>query len=126
MSTHSASFTVQMTPGAPIPAGTGRFDLVRTWSGEVEGTSVGVMLTAGDPGSGSAGYVAIETFTGTLAGRSGTVVLQQLGTMAAGEPALTYVITPGSGTGELAGLTGTLAIGEIDDQGLHRVTLELD
>jgi hypothetical protein len=126
MSTLTASFTVQMTPAEPIAAATGRFDLAKTWTGEVDGTSAGVMLTAGDPAGGSAGYVAIETFTGTLDGRSGTIAFQQLGTMAGGEPVLTYVIAPGSGTGELADLTGTLTIGEIDDQGVHRITLELN
>ncbi len=126
MRTLTASFTVQMSPGEPLPAATGRFDLTKTWTGEVDGTSTGVMLTSGDPGSGSAGYVAIENFTGTLGGRQGTIAFQQLGTMTDGDPAVTYAIAPGSGTGELAGVTGTLAIGEIDDEGLHRVTLALN
>ena len=125
MTTLTASFTVQMAPGDPIPAVPGRFDLTKTWTGEVEGTSTGIMLTAGDPGTGSAGYVAIETFTGTLGGRQGTISFQQLGTMAAGEPALTYVIAPGSGTGALEGVTGALDIGEIDEEGHHQVTVEL-
>ena len=76
------------------------------------------MLTAGEPAGGNASYIATEAFEGTLDGRSGTLVLQQLGTMAGGEPELSYVIAPGSGTGELAGTTGTLTIGTIDDDGL--------
>ena len=34
--------------------------------GDLEGTSKGEMLTGGDVAKGSAGYVAIEQFTGTL------------------------------------------------------------
>ena len=114
----TATFTVQMAPDAPVPGAADRFTLTKTWTGEVEGTSRGTMLTAGDPESGSAGYVATELFEGTLA-------LQQLGTMADGRPALRYVIVPGSGTAELAGTTGALEIGEIHDDGRHEVRLTL-
>lgn len=125
MAALTGTFTVQMTPAAPLPGAASRFDLVKTWSGDLDGTSHGTMLTAGDPAGGSAGYVATEIFEGRVGGRSGTLTLQQLGTMTAGDPALQYVVAPGSGTGELTGLTGTLEIGEIDEDGVHRVTLAL-
>ncbi|WP_193104005.1 DUF3224 domain-containing protein [Brachybacterium sp. FME24] len=125
MSTLRATFSVQMSPGEPIPGVAGRFDLSKTWTGEAEGTSRGVMLTAGDPASGSAGYVATETFEGSLGGLRGTLALQQLGTITAGEPALQYVIVPGSGTDELVGVSGLLTIGTIHEDGLHEVLLEL-
>lgn len=121
----SATFTVDLTPGEILAGAADRFDLAKTWSGALEGTSRGVMLTAGDPAGGSASYIATELFEGTLDGRAGTLTLQQLGTMAAGEPELEYVIAPGSGTGELAGLTGTLSIDAIDDDGRHQVSIEL-
>ncbi|MBB5831188.1 DUF3224 domain-containing protein [Brachybacterium aquaticum] len=120
-----AVFTVRMTLGDPLPGADARFDLAKEWTGGAEGTSRGVMLTAGDPETGSAGYVVSETFEGTLGGRRGTLVLQQLGTMAAGEPELQYVIVPGSGTDELAGATGTVTIGEIHDDGRHEVRIQL-
>ncbi|ATG54616.1 hypothetical protein CFK41_07455 [Brachybacterium ginsengisoli] len=126
MTTHRATFTVDLTPGEPVPGAAGRFELSKTWGGGAAGTSRGVMLTAGDPATGSASYVASELFEGTLDGREGTLALQQLGTMAGGDPELQYVIAPGSGTGELAGLTGTLLIGTIDEDGTHHVTIELD
>jgi hypothetical protein len=68
------------------------------------------MLAAGTAVKGSAGYVAIELVTGTLEGRAGTFVLQHSGTMNRGTPALVITVVPDSGTGELAGLTGTMAI----------------
>lgn len=125
MSTLRATFSVQMSPGEPIPAVAGRFDLTKTWTGEVEGTSHGIMLTTGDPATGNAGYIALETFEGVLDGRRGSLSLQQLGTMADGNPALEYVIAPGSGTGGLAGALGTVTIDGIDDDGTHHVAIEL-
>lgn len=125
MTSHTASFTVQMAPGAPIDGAADRFCLTKTWTGEAEGTSRGTMLTAGDPETGSAGYIASELFEGSLGGRTGTLALQQLGTMTGGAPALQYVIVPGSGTGDLAGATGTLEIGEIHDDGRHEVRFTL-
>lgn len=60
---------------------------------------------------GSAGYVAIEKVTGTLRGRSGGFTLLHHGTMRAGADfKLTIVVVPDSGTGELTGLTGSMAI----------------
>lgn len=120
-----ATFTVDLTPAENLPGAADRFDLAKTWTGALDGTSHGVMLTSGDPAGGSASYVATEIFEGTLDGRTGTLALQQLAIMAAGDPELLYVIAPGSGTGELAGLTGTLTIGTIHDDGRHEVTLEV-
>lgn len=126
MTTLRATFTVDLTPAEILPGAAGRFDLAKTWTGDLAGTSRGVMLTAGNPASGSASYIATELFEGVLDGRRGTLTFQQLGTMAGGDPDLRYLIAPGSGTGDLAGLTGTLTIGAIDDEGVHQVSIELD
>ncbi|MEE1649812.1 DUF3224 domain-containing protein [Brachybacterium sp. J144] len=125
MTTLTATFTIAMTPGDRLHPAEARLDLEKTWTGDLDGTSRGLMLTAGDPATGSAGYVALERFEGTIGGRRGAVTLLQLGTMAEGEPELRYAFAPGSGTGELAGLTGTLEIGEIDDAGVHTVSITL-
>jgi hypothetical protein len=125
MSTLRAAFTVDLTPAEILTGAADRFELAKTWTGALTGSSRGVMLTAGDPATGSASYVATELFEGTLDGHEGTLTLQQLGTMAAGEPELLYVIAPGSGTGALTGVTGTLTIGTIHDDGRHEVVIEL-
>lgn len=88
----------------------GRMSIDKQFQGDLEATSVGEMLTAGTAVKGSAGYVAVERVSGTLAGRRGTFVLQHTGTMTRGTPQLSVTVVPDSGTGELAGLTGTLAI----------------
>lgn len=94
----------------------GRFVITKTWTGDLAGRGHGEMLSAGDPASGSAGYVALELVDGTLHGRRGSLAFQQLGVMDDGEQRLEYVVVPGSGAGELVGITGRLAL-TIDDRG---------
>ena len=102
------SFEITMTPGEGVLDGTGRFDFVKAWSGDLTAEGAGAMFSAGAPAAGAAGYVAIETVRGTLAGRQGGFALLQRGLMLADGISLEYVVAPGSGTGELVGITGTL------------------
>ena len=88
----------------------GRLLIDKQFHGDLEATSKGQMLTASGNVQGSAGYVAIEKVTGTLHGRSGSFVLQHSGTMTRGAPQLTITLVPDSGTGQLIGLTGKMAI----------------
>ncbi|HEY6309145.1 MAG TPA: DUF3224 domain-containing protein [Candidatus Angelobacter sp.] len=92
----------------------GRMSSDKQFHGDLEGTSVGEMLSAMTSVKGSAGYVAMERVTGTLRGRSGTFVLQHSGTMTRGAPLLSVTVVPDSGTGELTGLTGKMAINIVD------------
>ncbi|MEO5694812.1 MAG: DUF3224 domain-containing protein [Usitatibacter sp.] len=62
------------------------------------------------PRATSAGYVAVERFIGSLAGRNGSFMLQHSGTMNRGEPQLAVGVVPDSGTGELSGITGRMGI----------------
>lgn len=96
----------------------------KTFSGPVTGTSEAQMIAARTPDPESAGYVAIELFTGTMDGKQGSFVMQHNGIVTAGEPELSVVIIPGSGTGELTGITGTLEIDNIN--GDHSYTFEYE
>ena len=110
------TFEVKLTPQpaeCEAPA-VGRMSIDKQFHGNLVGSSKGQMLTAGTSVKGSAGYVAIEQVTGTLHGRSGAFVLQHSGTMTRGAPQLIVSVVPDSGTGELAGLTGTLTIAIAD------------
>ena len=108
------TFDVKLTPqpaddhadGATL----GRLWIDKQFHGDLEATSKGQMLTGMSSVKGSAGYVAIERVTGTLAGRRGSFVLQHSGTMTRGAPTLVVGVVPDSGTEELAGLTGTMTI----------------
>ena len=119
-------FDVKMTPEAADTEGEGsalgRMAIAKTYHGDLEATARGTMLTAGTSVEGSAAYVAVERVTGTLHGRRGTFALQHMGTMTRGEPSLTIAVVPDSGTGELAGLAGKLAIVVVG--GKHSYELE--
>jgi hypothetical protein len=121
MTTANATFEIQMTPADAGLSGVGRFDLTKQWRGDLAGTSTGIMLSGGNPQAAAAGYVAIEVFVGALNGMEGTFALQQFGTMLGDDQRLTYEVVPGSGTGDLAGLTGTVTL-SVDDT--HRVKLD--
>lgn len=87
----------------------------KTFSGDLAGTSVGEGLLSGSEGAQS--YMVLERVTGTLGGRVGTFVMQHGGTVAGGEVVHQWgLVIPDSGTGEMAGLTGTAAF-EHDDAG---------
>jgi hypothetical protein len=120
------TFDVKTTPMAADDAtmGTliGRYSLVKQYNGDLDATSKGEMLGAGDPSSGNAGYVAIEQVTGTLHGHAGSFALQHIGVMENGGYKLSVVVVPGSGTAQLTGLAGTLTI--TIAAGKHSYTLE--
>ncbi len=82
----------------------------KTFAGDLHGSSVGQMLAFRTPVQGSAGYVAMERVTATLAGRQGGFTLQHNGLMTRGTPQLSVVVVPDSGSEGLLGLIGTLEI----------------
>ena len=114
----TGTFDVKVTPlptgessGVAAAAATlGRFSIDKQYHGDLQGTGKGGMLTVGTEVKGSAAYVAIERVTGTVNGRAGTFSLQHSGTMTRGAPQLTITVVPDSGTGQLAGIAGTLTI----------------
>jgi len=111
--THHArgTFTVKMLPLTPAPAeGISRFSIDKEIHGDLEATTKGEMFSGGDPKLGVAGYVAIEVVTGTLGGRQGSFALQHSGAMDQGGRKLSVIVVPGSGTGELKGISGTFDI----------------
>lgn len=122
MTAHAhGTFEVSITP-QHSDDGIGRLAITKTWAGDLAGTGHGLMLSAGDPTQGRAGYVALEIVEGMLHGRSGSFAFHQLGVMNDGEQELRYDIVPGSGTGDLAGLTGSLEL-SIEADGTHRYDL---
>lgn len=78
----------------------------KAYSGVMEGTSTAELTTC-QPSEGSAGYVGTERFVGTVDGKSGTFVLQHGAVMSADGAEFWGHVVPGSGTGELAGISGT-------------------
>lgn len=120
------SFEVKTAPLPPDDAtaatSIGRYSLDKVYRGDLEGASAGEMMGAGNYSAGSAGYVAIEQVTGILHGKSGSFALQHSSTMHAGAFDINIRVVPGSGTGDLEGIAGTLTI--IISGGKHSYTLE--
>jgi hypothetical protein len=107
-----------------VPAnapGVGRHVLEKAYHGGLNGLALGEMLTAGQLQQGQATYIALESFDGTLDGRSGGFALAHLGEMDAGSEEMRIGIVPGSGTGELSGIRGQLLIHR--EAGKHYYTL---
>ena len=96
----------------------------KRFHGDMSGTSEARMLAAFTATPGSAGYVAIEHFVGSVNGKSGSFVMQHSGIMNRGDAQLTVSIVPDSGSGELAGISGNLDIENSDGQ--HSYVLDYD
>lgn len=112
------TFTVEMKPLSDARAdggvSLGRMSLDKRFEGDLVATGHGEMLTAMTAVKGSAGYVAIERVTGSLNGRSGSFVFQHTGTMTRGAQQLSISVVPDSGTGALAGISGSFRINIVD------------
>ena len=112
--TATGSFEVKVAPVDPAfkfdENPIGRFSLDKHFHGDLEAASQGEMLSGGTPAKGSGGYVAIERVSGSLNSRTGTFLLMHNGTMQNGDYKMNVIVVPGSGTGELSGLSGSMQI----------------
>lgn len=96
----------------------------KTFSGDLEAQSKVEMLSVrAEPGG--AGYVASERIVGRLHGKSGRLALLHIGTMQGTTPWARWPIVPGSGGGELSGISGEARI-EIDSDGAHTLYLDYE
>ncbi len=117
------TFKIELTPGhAELDGQISRMEFTKQFEGDLAGTGRGLMLSGGDPSSGNAGYVAVETVDGELHGLAGGFALQQFGTMMRSTPSLQYSIVPGSGRGALERISGELAL-TVEADGTHRYAL---
>jgi hypothetical protein len=91
-------------------------------TGDPAGVSHGELVMAG-AGEASKAYSGVERFDGSLEGRPGTFILRHHGWMAGDGGALDVVVMADSGTGDLAGISGTASISQ-DEEGRHTLTLD--
>jgi hypothetical protein len=75
------------------------------YEGDLEGEGTVDYLMAYCP-NGLGNFVGLERFVGQLGGRSGSFIIQHTGTFDPEAVTAHWDFVPGSGTGELAGLTG--------------------
>jgi hypothetical protein len=101
------------------PISHGRVD--RHFDGDIAGDSVAAVLIArGSPDR--LGYVATDRFTGRVGDRKGTFVFQHGGSIDRGALTSFGYVVPGTGTGELEGLSGEIRI-EFTPPATHSLTL---
>lgn len=120
---HAAGeFEVKIKPVAAGDEPVMRMSLDKEFRGDLEASSIGQMMAGGNEANGARVYVALETVTGSLKGRTGSFILAHRGTMTKDAQALSVIIVPETGTGELTGIAGELGI-DIRD-GKHFYTLD--
>lgn len=97
----------------------------KLFHGDAEGaTSVAELVLAMNGEEGVA-YGGLEWFTGNLHGRKGGFALQHDAGPDSGEGGMRWSIVPGSGTGELAGITGRGTIQLTEGKHLYTLTYNL-
>lgn len=113
----TGTFAVKIVPAVASAlgqeAGLGSMTIDKTFSGDLEGTSKGEMLTGSTESTGSMAYVAMERVTGKLKGRSGSFLLMHNASMLKTDPksgGMQIAVVPHSGTDELTGLSGKMTI----------------
>lgn len=109
-STARARFAIESWDEEPYDEGEGvpkltRASVRKKLTGDVEGEGrVEYLMSYRD--DGTATFVGLERVRGSVGGRTGTFVLRRDGVFEGGQAKESYSVVPGSGTGELAGLTG--------------------
>jgi len=82
-----------------------RVEIFHRYEGVIEGEgSIQYLIAENKNLTGST--IALEKVTGSVDGRSGTFVFQQIGTFDHGKLNMTLTVLPGSGTDQLSGLCG--------------------
>ena len=135
--TANARFAIKTWDEKPYSQGEGeprltRATVTKTYTGDIEGESQVeyLMMYRSDA---SASFVGLERVAGRIGDKTGTFVLQRIGTFESGLAKESYFVIPGSATGDLQGLRGdgssavghgmehpftlTYELGQIDNQG---------
>lgn len=100
--------------------------ITKAFDGQITGSSVTVFTAAFDQEAGAGTYVAMESFEGTVNGLTGTLNFAHSATTS-GDDRLAefFTIVPGSGTGELEGITGGGGL-RVTADGKHEIWFDYD
>lgn len=101
-----------------------RVAVEQRFSGSLEATGSGEMLSAALASGGSA-FVAMQRVSGILQGRRGSFVLQHSGLIGR-EVRYCVRVVPDSGTGELQGLSGEMRVHPLDGRQTYEFEYSLD
>ena len=118
------SLTVELPIATGLPVGVATME--KHFEGDIAGRSATLFTAAFDQAAGVGTYVAMESFEGTVNGRQGAFNFAHSATTTGTDRSSGYfTIVPSSGTGELAGISGTGDL-IIDADGTHRVWLDYE
>jgi hypothetical protein len=113
--------TVTPDPAVATALAVGVATMEKSYDGEIVGRSATLFTSAFDQESGVGTYVAMESFDGSVNGRSGAFnFAHSATTTGTNREAEFFVIVPSSGTGDLAGITGAGGLAVTAD-GTHRI-----
>ncbi|MFD5511616.1 DUF3224 domain-containing protein [Streptomyces sp. NPDC127051] len=84
-----------------------RSTVANAFTGGIEAGATNAAYTIAYTGEGTGSYTGLELLSGSVDGRKGAFVLEQRGTFDASGTSCTFEVVPGSGSGELAGLSGS-------------------
>lgn len=132
----TGTFKVTEFTPAPVPGAGGGVEtavavgvstMEKQFEGEVVGRSGTLFTAAFDQGRGVGTYVAMESFEGALDGREGTFNFAHAATTTGdgGRADEYFAIVPASGTGALAGISGSGGIA-VDEDGTHRIWFDYE
>jgi Protein of unknown function (DUF3224) len=118
------TFDVTMQAEPPLFEGDGvviaRATFHKTFHGELSARGV-VHFTSVRAGEHAA-YVALERIEGSVSGRAGSFVVSHKAQASSGDKTLAIEVVPGTGTGELVGIAGTIDIAV--REGVHHYAFE--
>ena len=98
----------------------------KRYEGDVVGRSATLFTSAFDQSTSTGTYVAMESFEGTLHGQTGAFNFAHSATTeGSGRQGEFFIIVPASGTGALAGITGTGGMA-VEDDGTHRIWFDYE
>lgn len=98
----------------------------KTYSGEIAGRSATIFTSAFDQARGVGSYIAMESFEGTIAGRTGTFnFLHTASTKGTDRSNEFFAIVEASGTKGLSGISGSGQI-STDENGTHHLELDFE
>jgi hypothetical protein len=110
----------EVTTALPVGVAT----MEKTYDGEIVGRSATLFTSAFDHESGVGTYVAMESFEGSLNGSTGAFNFAHSATTTGdNRESEFFVIVPNSGTGDLAGITGTGGL-TVTADGTHQIWLD--
>jgi hypothetical protein len=118
------SLTVEPAIATGLPVGAATME--KHFEGDIAGRSATLFTSAFDQAAGVGTYVAMESFEGMVNGRQGAFnFVHSASTTGTDRSSGYFAIVPSSGTGELAGISGTGDL-VIDADGTHRIWLDYE